>query len=287
MQTFILAIVATLFVSHHFYKKKAKRHLEKERVVLIGCSSGIGKELALHYASRGARLILFARRTALLKEVEASSLSRGATEAYSFSGDVTIENDLKRLKEFSQQQLGGVDTVIFCAGMLSVRPFLESSQISQAVEKVTSINYFAAVWTSRWFLPLLIETSVAPNLLVISSMAGKVGAPTRALYAGAKHALHGFFDSLRVEMDGKVHIGLVCPGTVDTQLRESAVDRSLGVSGSTKNKLSAADVALRIIKASDLREREIYLPAWFGYMALWAKLLASPLVDRFAARKYK
>ncbi|KAG1061277.1 hypothetical protein G6F42_027722 [Rhizopus arrhizus] len=142
-------------------------------------------------------------------------------------------------------------------------------------------------------MPLLLN-SVSPNFIVVSSMAGKVGAPTRGLYAGSKHALHGFFDSIRVELSPyNVHIGLICPGTVDTELRQSAVDKSLGVNdssaiaGSKKNKLSPTAVAKRILQASDMREREVYIPAWFGYVALWAKLLASPLVDYAAARKYK
>ncbi|CAO3653679.1 unnamed protein product [Mucor hiemalis] len=197
--------------------------------------------------------------------------------------------------------------------MISVRPFLESCGIgvekkdekfviekkednrenamNEAIKKITTINYFSAVWTAKLFLPMLISSSLSPNFIVVSSMAGLVGAPTRALYAGSKFALHGFFDSIRVELNPyNVHVGLVCPGTVDTELRNSAVDKSLGegvVSGSKKNKLSPNQVAKRIITCSDKREREVYIPAWFGYGAIWAKIIASPLVDWAAARKYK
>lgn len=308
----ITTTAAAVYFAHTISKKKQdrKRTLspKEERVIILGCSSGIGKDCALQYASRGAKLILFARRQNLLEELQKECEAAGSPQVEYFTGDVTKEQDIEQLAKFTQEKLNGIDTVIYCAGMISVRPFLESSGVTihnktvsvdaeknQAVDKallnITTINYFSAIWTAKLFLPLLISTSAAPNFLVISSMAGKVGAPTRAMYAGSKHALHGFFDSLRVEVASlNVHIGLICPGTVDTELRFSAVDTSLGsgdISGSKKNKLSSDQVAKRILSASDNREREIYIPSYFGYAALWGKLLASSLVDRIAAKKYK
>jgi short-subunit dehydrogenase len=303
-----IALAAGLLLSHYIFKQKQdRRHKldpKDERVVLLGCSSGIGKECALNYASRGAKLILFARRTELLQELKQQCQDAGSPQVEFLAGDVTLEADLVKLATLTKDSFGGiVDTVIYCAGMISVRPFLEScgintstgdmkpsDEINTALQRITTINYFAAVWTARLFLPLMIQ-SVSPNFIVVSSMAGKVGAPTRALYAGSKHALHGFFDSLRVEVQSlNIHIGIICPGTVDTDLRLSAVDTSLGqgqVAGSKKNKLSPTVVAKRIIQASDTREREVYIPAWFGYVAIWAKLIASPVVDWAAAKKYK
>ncbi|KAI8982582.1 hypothetical protein BDB01DRAFT_860323 [Pilobolus umbonatus] len=283
-----------------------------ERVVILGCSSGIGKEMAIQYATRGAHLVLFARRKELLESIRAECESAGSPQVYVVAGDVTVEEDVNKVALIVKEKWSGVDTVVYCAGMISVRPFLTSCGIQiekkddhctiqdesqpvdilhKSLQRITDINYFAAVWTARLFLPILIQSSLSPNFLVVSSMAGKVGAPTRALYAGSKHALHGFFDSLRVEVSSyNVHIGLICPGTVDTELRQSAVDKSLGegqITGSNKNKLSPNAVAQRIIQASDNREREVYIPSWFGYVTIWAKLIASPVVDWAASQKYK
>ncbi|KAI9246593.1 hypothetical protein BY458DRAFT_494717 [Sporodiniella umbellata] len=282
-KSLMLGVVVVLIWGTRYMK--GQRKIAGERVVIVGCSSGIGQAVAMKYAARGARLILMARRTDLLATVSERCIELGAETVDWQGGDVTDERSLEALKQLTESKLGGVDTVIYCAGMLSVRPFRESMEVPGALETMTSVNYYGAVWTARWFEPLLAQSSVAPNLMVISSMAGKVGAPTRALYAGAKHALHGFFDSLRLE--SSVHVGLICPGTVDTDLRASAVDRSMGITGSTQNKLSASKVAERIIAASDQREREIYLPPVMGYTALWAQLMARPLVDWFAARKYR
>ncbi|KAI8641187.1 hypothetical protein BD408DRAFT_389300 [Parasitella parasitica] len=303
----------------HVKAEDRKRILkpQSERVVILGCSSGIGKECALSYAARGARLVLFARRKQLLEQLKQQCQDAGSPQVELLAGDVTIQDDLAKLADFTKDTLGDiVDTVIYCAGMISVRPFLDAcgikitkestdqqrytvqdnetgQQIGSALLKITTINYFSAVWTARLFLPLLLN-SASPNFIVVSSMAGKVGAPTRGLYSGSKHALHGFFDSIRVELSPyNIHIGLICPGTVDTELRQSAVDKALGgsgnagIAGSKKNKLSPSTVARRIIQASDMREREVYIPAWFGHVAMWAKLIASPLVEYAAARKYK
>ncbi|EPB91617.1 hypothetical protein HMPREF1544_01539 [Mucor circinelloides 1006PhL] len=319
MQKELIALAASILVGHYILKqKKDRKHILKpqgERVVILGCSSGIGKECALSYAARGAKLVLFARRKELLEQLKQQCQDAGSPHVELLAGDVAVEDDLVELAEFTKRTMGDVvDTVIYCAGMISVRPFLDAcgikvakeagnrykvteqkngEEIIDALQTITTINYFSSVWTARLFLPLLLN-SVSPNFIVVSSMAGKVGAPTRGLYAGSKHALHGFFDSIRVELSPyNVHIGLICPGTVDTELRQSAVDKSLGVNdssaiaGSKKNKLSPTAVAKRILQASDMREREVYIPAWFGYVALWAKLLASPLVDYAAARKYK
>ncbi|RCH89553.1 hypothetical protein CU098_002249 [Rhizopus stolonifer] len=301
-----------LRISQRKQDRKHKISLKEERVVIIGASSGIGKDCALNYAARGARLVLFARRKELLEQIKQQCKAAGSSQVVILAGDATAQNDLAQLAQLTKDVFHGcVDTVIYCAGTISVRPFLETcgihinrnqegewvatepthtEQMNNALNTITTLNYYGAVWTASLFMPLLIP-SKSPNLLLVSSMAGKVGAPTRSLYAGSKHALHGFFDSLRVEVSPyNVHVGLICPGTVDTDLRHSAVDKSLGegnIAGSNKNKLSANTVAKQIIEASDFRSREIYTPSWFGHAAVWGKLLFPSLIDQAAQRKYK
>ncbi|ORY96720.1 hypothetical protein BCR43DRAFT_531246 [Syncephalastrum racemosum] len=282
---------AVAFSAYYLGHLKRRARLNKvpakeERVLLIGCSSGIGRALAIAYAARGAHLTLFARRASLLETLKQECEANGAASVLVVPGDVTDTDAMQRLAVQTQQE--GLDTVVYCAGLISVRPFMESGATNDAIEQITRVNYTSAVVSARLFVPILLHSSRAPNFMVVSSMAGKAGAPTRALYAGSKHALHGFFDSLRVEIKG-LHVGLVCPATVDTDLRQTAVDLNndpSNITGSTKGKLSPWAVAQRIIEASDKQEREVYIPAWFGYLALWAKLLASSWVDWAAARKY-
>ncbi|KAI8077713.1 uncharacterized protein BX664DRAFT_343312 [Halteromyces radiatus] len=305
----IISICIALFTAYLVSRKKRRTRLQVvashgEKVFLVGCSSGIGKALALLYARRGAKLVLVARRKPLLDALVEECLAAGASLAVGMAGDVTQVEDMARIVATSPFQ-DGIDTVIYCAGAISVRPFMdisgiiisdnkiiqqEEEKVDQAMKDITNINYFAAVHTTRLVLPFLLKSFFQqrqPNLIVISSMAGKVGAPTRSLYSGSKHAVHGFFDSLRVELAPyNIHVGIVCPGTVDTDLRQSAVDLDASTSviaGSTKGKLSPQVVAERILLASDAREREVYLPGYY-YWALW---LSRSWIDGFAKRKYR
>ncbi|KAI8142558.1 hypothetical protein BJV82DRAFT_615276 [Fennellomyces sp. T-0311] len=311
MQQLLFALCTAIALSYLISSNNAKKRLRqlpanKERVMIIGCSSGIGRDIALKYAARGAKLALFARRLPLIEALRSECEQAGSTKAIAVAGDVAQTTDLDKLVQATKRELGGVDTVIFCAGLISVRAFMEASGIKvesnkvvqvqessmdEALEHITNVNYMAPVRLTRMVLPTLIESSVAPNIIIMSSLAGKVGAPTRALYAGSKHALHGFFDSLRVEVEPyNVHVGIVCPGTVDTELRNTAVDMASGdgpAAGSTRGKLSPAAVAQRTLDASDRREREVFIPALFGYAAIWAKLIASSWVDWAAKRKYR
>ncbi|KAJ2964099.1 hypothetical protein NQZ79_g919 [Umbelopsis isabellina] len=293
--------VLTAATAYYWQERHAQRPLQlkpsDERVVIVGCTSGIGRETALLYARRHAKLMLFARRQELLESLKTEAETLGAQVHY-VCGDATSAEDVKKLTQSTIDNLHGIDTLIICAGAISVQPFLDlcggldgqaKRDPMEAVRRITEINYYAPIQLTQVFLPKLIQTSEYPNIMVVSSLAGKTGAPTRSLYAGSKHAVHGFFDSLRVEVTKhNVHIGIICPGTVDTDLRQSAVDldSSSAVTGSTKGKLSPKTVAQVIIEASDRRQREVLLPYLMGLGAIWGKLLAPGIVDRFASKKY-
>ena len=246
----------------------------QERVVVIGCTSGIGRQLALHHAQRCAKLVLFSRREAMLSELHGECLrSYGANEkdkVVYIAGDATRKEDVAHCVELTTSLFGGTDTLIICAGTISVLSFAEMCGLDisgapgqwtvthRALQEIRPLSftrsptsdYHAPLLITQLFLPSLIASSPSPNIIVVSSMAGKSGAPTRGIYSGSKHALHGFFDSLRVELcQYNVHIGLFCPATVDTDLRGSAVDLAFArdastdskakVHGSTKGKLTA------------------------------------------------
>ncbi|RUS18322.1 hypothetical protein BC938DRAFT_476016 [Jimgerdemannia flammicorona] len=318
----ILSIVAYLAYKHSFTSYPRLNIITpfQERVVIIGCTTGIGRELALLYAQRRARLILFARRETLLNDLKQECLQYYASEPeggknliYVVAGDAINDSDVQRCTQTASSAFGGIDTLILCAGVISVLPFVDLCCLSvtknptgtgfsvtsvqtpddpmTAVRRITEVNYHAPVLVTRYFLPFLISASRAPNVIVVSSMAGKTGTPTRGIYAGSKHAVHGFFDSLRVEVEKyNVHVGIVCPGTVDTGLRASAVDlrpqeAEAAVHGSTKGKLSPRACAERILRASDAREREVYVPGWY-YWTLWMKVASPELLDGFARKKY-
>ncbi|KAF9416377.1 hypothetical protein BGZ94_010238 [Podila epigama] len=305
----------------------------KERVVIIGASSGIGAELARAYSHRQAHVVLVARRQDLLESL-VSELSPVAGSILAIQGDITSTTDVRRITLESLQFLkGGVDTLILCAGMISVLPFAElagldrldskssSSALStgtgendissllpgnaegalEASLKIINLNYHAPLNLTSHFLPALTKTSRAGNIIVVSSMAGKSGAPTRSIYCGSKHAAQGFFDSLGMEVERTgVHVGIVSPGTVDTDLRQSAVDLPPSSSssssssqdtlqpkatGTKKGAISAKACAAGIVRGSDLRQREVIMP-WFYKATMVLQMLSPSLVRWLAKKKY-
>jgi short-subunit dehydrogenase len=125
-------------------------------------------------------------------------------------------------------------------------------------------------------------------LVGISSLAGRTGVPTRTGYSASKHAMTGFFDSLRIELDGSgVAVTMIYPGFVATGIRENATGpdgKPIQVSPVKEGEvMSVEECARRIGTAIGRREREVVMTAR-GKMALWLKLLAPSLVDRIARR---
>ncbi|KAG0014083.1 hypothetical protein BGZ82_001908 [Podila clonocystis] len=292
----------------------------QERVVIIGASSGIGSELARIYAHRQAHVVLVARRQALLESI-VQELSPVAGSILAIQGDVTLPEDVRRITLESLRFLkGGVDTLILCAGMISVLPFADLAGTEKtstqptgdddlahllpsnpraaldASFKIMNLNYHAPLNLTSHFLPALTQTSRAGNIIVVSSMAGKLGAPTRSIYCGSKHAAQGFFDSLGMEVEKTgVHVGIVSPGTVETDLRQSAVDlppssstdslEAPKATGTKKGAMSARSCAEGIVRGSDLRQHEVIMP-WFYRVSLVLQMLSPSLVRWLAKKKY-
>jgi short-subunit dehydrogenase len=158
-----------------------------------------------------------------------------------------------------------------------------------------NVNYHAPLNLASHFLPALTRTSTAGNIMVVSSMAGKVGAPTRSIYCGSKHAAQGFFESLGMEVERTgVHVGIVSPGTVITDIRQSAVDlptkagassEAKKAAGTKKGAMTARACAEGIVRGSDLRQHEVIMP-WFYRASLALKLVAPGLVRWLAKKKY-
>jgi short-subunit dehydrogenase len=142
------------------------------------------------------------------------------------------------------------------------------------------------VYCTHHALPHLRESR--GRIVGVASLAGMVGVPTRTGYSASKHAMRGFFDSLRIELDGSgVTVTMIYPGFVSTGIRENASGpdgKPIAISPVKEGEvMSVEDCARRIVKAIAGREREVVMTAR-GKMGLWLKLLAPGLIDRLAKR---
>jgi short-subunit dehydrogenase len=253
--------------------------------VITGASKGIGAELARQLAARaGACLVLAARNESELEAVADECRARGA-RVLVVRCDVALERDCQALMSGAILAFGRIDCLVNNAGMTMWARFEDIEDLS-ILERIMQVNYMGAVHCTRHALPWLRESGGV--LVGVASLAGRTGVPTRTGYAASKHAMTGFFDSLRIELDGSgVAVTMVYPGFVATGIRENATGpdgKPIMVSPVKESQvMTAAECAARIVRAIDRREREVVMTAR-GKMGLWLKLLAPSLVDRIAKR---
>ncbi len=253
--------------------------------VITGASKGIGAELARQLATRPeAKLVLAARSAKELEAVAQECRDQGAAVLV-VRCDVALERDCQALMSGAVLAFSRIDVLVNNAG-ITMWAYFEEVEDLAILERIMRVNYMGSVFCTRHALPWLRQ--VGGLLVGISSLAGRTGVPTRTGYAAAKHAMAGFFDSLRIELAGSgVDVTMIYPGFVATGIRENATGpdgKPIRVSPVKEGEvMSVADCAARIVRAIDRREREVVMTAR-GKVALWLKLAFPSLVDRIARR---
>jgi len=254
-------------------------------VVITGATRGIGAELARQLAVQGARLSLSGRDTAVLETVAADCRRLGAPVVEAIPADVAVERECQHLVEQTVARFGRLDTLVNNAGVTMWARFEDIRDLA-SVARVMQINYLGAVYCTGYALPHL---RVSRGRIVgVASHTGLTGVPTRSAYAASKHAMRGFFDSLRIELDGTgVTVTMVYPGFVATGIRDNAV----GADGrpvhagpvDPASVMSVEECARQTVRAISRRSRELVMTTR-GKLVLLAKPLVPGLVDRLARR---
>jgi short-subunit dehydrogenase len=265
-----------------------KIHFFSEKVVIVtGASSGIGQQLALHLARYGAKLALAARNVQKLENVARECHQQGA-QPLVVATDVTQQPQCENLIKRTVDEFGCIDTLINNAGVTMCARFDEMQDLT-AMEQIMRVNYFGSSYCTYYALPYLKKSN--GSIVGISSLTGKTGVPTRSFYAASKHAMAGFFDSLRIELaDSGVSVTMVYPGFVATEVRKRAFGTNSTSSGrSPLNEpevMTAETCAQLILNATAQRKRELVM-TFGGRLGLWLKLIAPGLTDRIARRAIK
>jgi short-subunit dehydrogenase len=253
-------------------------------VVITGASKGIGAELAEQLAARGAMLSLAARNVDELEAVAARCRAKGA-KVIAVKADVATEADCKAMVDATIAAFGRIDTLVNNAGATMWARFEDITDMS-ILQRIMQVNYMGAVYCTHYALPHLKASK--GSLVGISSLAGRTGVPTRTGYAASKHAMTGFFDSLRIELDGSgVTVTMIYPGFVSTGIRENASGpdgKPIAVSPVKEGEVMGVEECARIIVAAmQTRKREVIMTAR-GKIGLWLKLVAPGVIDRIAKR---
>jgi NADP-dependent 3-hydroxy acid dehydrogenase YdfG len=258
----------------------------QDQVVWItGASSGIGEALALELARQGARLVLSARRTHELERVrKATGLPDDRVLVLPL--DVT---DFAAAVPATERVLGyfqRIDCVVHNAGV-SQRSYVKDTDL-EVYRQLMDVDFFSTVALTKAVLPHMLRQQ-SGHFIVISSVAGKIGTLMRSGYNAAKHALHGFYDSLRAECH-QDHIGvtIICPGYIRTNVSVNALDEKGQKHGqmdaNQARGLSAEACARRIGKAVLAGKQEVYIGGLTEVTAVYLKRFWPGLLHRLVRR---
>jgi short-subunit dehydrogenase len=203
-------------------KQKRQTRSFKDKVVWItGASSGIGEALAYAFARQGARLILSSRNKRKLEEVRQNCES-SKSEVRILPLDLSKLGTLNRKAKQAQGIYGKIDLMVHNAGIAS-RDLVANIDLATD-QKIMNTNYFGAVVLTKALLPSMLERK-SGHFLVVSSVSGIYGVPKCSAYSASKHALHGFFESLRAEVTkDNIKITMVVPGFVRTNITVNALN---------------------------------------------------------------
>lgn len=224
-------------------------------VWITGASSGIGEGIVKVLARQNVKLILSSRRQQALEKVKTECPNKEFVKILPL--DLAQPESLEAKAKDALAMFGRVDVIIHSGG-ISQRSFAMDTDIDVS-RRLMEVNFFSTIILTKALLPAMIENGFG-HIVPISSLVGKFGSPYRSGYAASKHALHGYYDSLRAEMWKKgILVTIVTPGFVKTNVSINALtekgDASKIMDAGQENGMSTEACGRQIIKAI-LREKE-------------------------------
>jgi short-subunit dehydrogenase len=229
-------------------------------VWITGASEGIGAALVNEFAKAGFSIVLSARREAQLKIV-AEKANLAENRFLILPLDLSQLTDIEIFINKIKNKFGRIDRLILNAG-ISQKGRAEAT-LASVEREIMEINYFANVQLAKAVLPTM-QAQGGGQIAVVSSIVGKFGSPFLSTYAASKHALIGFFESLRYEVASQnVDILIVTPGFIKTNIAKKAVTEDGSLfnedSKAQANGTAPEKVARAIYSAINRRKKHIYV----------------------------
>lgn len=234
------------------------KNLNGKVVWITGASSGIGEALAYELAREGAFLVLSARNTETLEMVKNKCLTT-TSKCWVHPFDLSNINQLNNIVTSVIEQTGGIDLLINNAGR-SQRSFARETPL-EIDRSIMELNFFSVVALTKLVLPYMLKNR-SGHIVVISSISGKFGFPMRTAYTASKHAVQGFFESLRAELyNDNINVTIVSPGRIKTNISINALMQNglpyNKMDDGQANGMSAEECAYEIVKAIKRDKKEI------------------------------
>lgn len=229
-------------------------------------------------------MVLSARKAETLDAV-ASPLRDNGADVHVVTLDLSDSDSLQAVAQHVEEKIGPVDVMVHCGGI---------SQRSKAIEtdldvdrRVMEIDYFGTLALTKALLPGMVKRGRG-HFVVVTSLMGLFSSPLRSGYCGAKHALHGFFESLRAEHhDDGLKVTMVCPGFIRTNISLNAVVGDGSQQGTMDAKtgagMTAEQCAERMVKAVERNKAEVLIGR-YEILAAYIKRLSPALLRRIVRR---
>ncbi len=251
-------------------------HFEGKTIWITGASSGIGEALALGWAAQKTRLILSARNADKLTRVQEECVRAGSDTMIAVMDLSDIDSISKTAGEV-MNKYPHIDILVNNGG-ISQRSLAAETPV-KVDRMVMETNFFGAITLTKLVLPSMINNK-SGHIVVISSVVGKFGFPLRTAYSASKHALQGYFDSLRAELrNDNIKVSVVSPGRIQTNISINAINRKGQKHGimdpGQSNGIPVTQCANKIIKSVSKGKKDIIIAKQERIMIFFRKFLPS------------
>lgn len=255
-------------------------------IVVTGAASGIGAAVCDRFARDDACIQLLDRDEEGVKAA-ADRLRADGFNARGYRCDVTREEECKAVIAQIIEQCGGIDVLVNNAGITQRSAFVDTA--ASVYRRVMDVNFFGSLYCTKAAIGSLIARQ--GMIIVIESLAGVAPLLGRTGYCASKHALHGFFTTLRTEIrDSGVHIMIVCPGFVETNLQTRALGGDGQVTTHPQSVVgkptSAARVAADIYDGA-IKRKQLLVLTPVGKLSYWVNRLVPKLYERIMVRQVR
>jgi dehydrogenase/reductase SDR family member 7B len=257
-----------------------------KNIWITGASSGLGNAVALEISKEKAHLILSGRNEKALVDVADQCEKNGSSTRvipFDLGNEISVEEAIKRVLDEEKT----IDC-LYQFGGISQRSFVTETPL-EVDRKIFEINFFGTVALTKAVLPGMIESG-GGQIAVTSSIVGKFGFPYRSAYSASKHALHGFFESLRAEnIKNNILVSIIIPGRIKTNISVNALNQYGKAYGKMDERLDkgiTAEKSAKIICRKLKNERKEVLTGGTELIMVYIRRF-SPLLFYYMSSKVK
>jgi len=262
------------------------RDFKKKCVVVTGGASGIGLAIARRFSEAGATLALLDADGEALRAVE-KAFQREERNVLALPCDVSMKDACTTAIEKILDHYGGIDVLVNNAGITQRGAFVDTRV--EVFERVMQVNFFGTLYCTKAAIQSLIQRKgmiiVNESVAALTPLLGRTG------YSASKHALHGLFASLRTELIHiGVHVMIVCPGFVHTNLQTRALGCDGGITKHPQSSVGAHETPKQVAQAvyrGALREKRLLVLTRVGKISYWMHRFAPTIYERIMIRQLR